>query len=290
MSSAKKIRLEDQISWSIEAIIADSLSASTVPCTSAFVGIVRDQKELSGILHLLGEKYPLKDGDDFRHLKRIRRNKDGSFHIFICHQEKSEQLPADTLGSELFEVFDDILTIKVPSGPLKTRSQFNFATKMWPCKFHEDKNLEGLLHKDWPDVWGDEAKMQHISRIKSLGQNSALLIDPKNQECIQKAESKLSSFLERHTVMVLIANLARARCIDHGQEKEDREHYLCTGLDLYITCEPCLMCCMALVHSRIRRVFFSRKSSDGGLSCSTKIQTINALNHSFQVFHVHENT
>ena len=42
--------------------------------------------------------------------------------------------------------------------------------------------------------------------------------------------------------------------------------YLCTGLDLYITREPCIMCSMALVHARIRRVFYGAASGTfGGL-------------------------
>ena len=283
MSSSKKIRLDDQIGWDIEAIIPDSLSAPFLTIVSAFVGLVKDKKELSDILLLIGERYPIKDDDNARHLKRIRRNENGSFHVFICFKDKYASPPANKLGTGLF---DEILTVKVPSGPLKTRSQYNFATKMWPCKFHENKHLEGLLRKEWTDIWGDAAKIDHISRIKSLEGNSAILMDPKSKDCVMEAVSNSSSFLGKHTVMVLISNMARAQSM-HTDE-ENREHYLCTGLDLYIAHEPCVMCSMALVHSRIRRVFF-RRSRGGGLSGTTKLHTISALNHSFHVFNVYEN-
>lgn len=62
--------------------------------------------------------------------------------------------------------------------------------------------------------------------------------------------------------------------------------YLGTGYDIYITQEPCVMCCMALTHSRVRRIFFNEKKAKGAICSLTNFSSINALNHHFQAFQV----
>ena len=46
------------------------------------------------------------------------------------------------------------------------------------------------------------------------------------------------------------------------------------------------MCTMALVHSRISRIFFGKRRGDFGGVTEAKLQEITALNHSFEVYNV----
>lgn len=65
--------------------------------------------------------------------------------------------------------------------------------------------------------------------------------------------------------------------------------YLCTGYDVYLWREPCVMCSMALTHSRSRTIFFHEKQPNGAICSLTKLQSFRALNHHFQVFSIAKN-
>ncbi|XP_057566148.1 probable inactive tRNA-specific adenosine deaminase-like protein 3 [Hippopotamus amphibius kiboko] len=80
----------------------------------------------------------------------------------------------------------------------------------------------------------------------------------------------------------------RAGCVRKLAEAEvenaDSLPYVCTGYDLYVTREPCAMCAMALVHSRVRRVFYGAPSPDGALGTRFRLHARPDLNHRFQAF------
>lgn len=84
-----------------------------------------------------------------------------------------------------------------------------------------------------------------------------------------------------------LSNKRQKREGDEDTSREAEESYLCTGYDVYVDREPCVMCAMALIHSRARRVVFAtRNATDGALASAHRLHTIKSLNHHYRVFHL----
>ena len=54
------------------------------------------------------------------------------------------------------------------------------------------------------------------------------------------------------------------------QSSSRPETYLCSGLDVYLTHEPCVCCAMAMIHSRFRACVFSQRMPGTGGLCAEK--------------------
>ena len=64
--------------------------------------------------------------------------------------------------------------------------------------------------------------------------------------------------------------------------------YLCTGYDAFMVREPCIMCAMALVHSRLKRVIFACPNAKTGAltgpSGVRRLHGVKSLNHHYFVY------
>ncbi|KAG6376943.1 hypothetical protein JVT61DRAFT_977 [Boletus reticuloceps] len=89
----------------------------------------------------------------------------------------------------------------------------------------------------------------------------------------------------RHAALDVIRQIADDRAAQPGDEAaKNGAQYLLTGLSLFITHEPCVMCTMALLHSRVKEVFYlvpmPRTGGCGGLTC---IPSLKGVNHRFSI-------
>ncbi|SBS94896.1 cytidine deaminase, putative [Plasmodium ovale curtisi] len=63
------------------------------------------------------------------------------------------------------------------------------------------------------------------------------------------------------------------------------DQYLCTNYYAYLTHEPCFMCAMAMVHSRVKCVIFDKVNKhNGALFSKGKLHCLKSLNHHFKVY------
>merc|ERR1712151_562837 len=62
------------------------------------------------------------------------------------------------------------------------------------------------------------------------------------------------------------------------------DEYLCHDCEVITTHEPCIMCAMALIHSRVRLVAYRTSDLEfGGLGGRISLHTCHSLNHQFRV-------
>ncbi len=83
----------------------------------------------------------------------------------------------------------------------------------------------------------------------------ALLVDPATDEILAEAHNR-----------PILANdpTAHAEILALRQAAERRGNYRLTGLELFVTLEPCAMCAGAISHARIGRLVYGAHDEKGG--------------------------
>lgn len=102
---------------------------------------------------------------------------------------------------------------------------------------------------------------------------ASILVDPEKNEIIgQKCDSRdVTGNPIGHSIMDLALDAAERETENRELQREKNENgqeiertYLCLNMHVYTTHEPCIMCAMALVHSRIARLIYIKPTPASG--------------------------
>ncbi|KAL7075564.1 hypothetical protein ACQ4LE_005185 [Meloidogyne hapla] len=262
--------------FSINPILNSSLTTKDFPLISAKVLYVENKKLITKIFAAL----PKLD-KKFQHLKRVNNNK-----ILIsvgedCVNDEEENLFTikELLGQEEIEISQQFVPRNVPL----TKTQCELAKKYWPVSFHKNSLLEAKLDEQYFSQ--KEIELYSNLFIKVELTEGVLFYDSQNNKIVCTATTNPTHPL-KHAVIECVDNLAKI------QEKERTSkdgQYLATGYDAILFKEPCTMCAMALVHCRVKRIFFGLENKNSGaLITKWRLQESNSLNHHFEVFQIKE--
>ena len=294
--------------WKIRPILPDTSIRDPVLQT-AIVGTISEKRQISKVVLALGRILPLEK--QFQFLKRVNNSSTGKALILVSVTDDLDSVTKQ-VNPHLEALLEAGLEFPLKRSELfcdapLSRKQFDIVRSTWPCHFHEDKNLESLLNQTRPNIWSEKSFKKHIERIEktielaqkcSDEQSAAIVVDPVRDAIVAQVEDSRHKHPLRHAAMNAIDAVAHAQGAgawprDVGDltliDSNDK-CYLLTGYDVYLNREPCCMCAMALVHSRVSRIFFfGVKNLDrkfGALNSAVKLHTVEGLNHSFEVFYV----
>ncbi|KAJ2779171.1 adenosine deaminase, tRNA-specific 3 [Coemansia interrupta] len=243
-------------------------------------------KQTSAMLKLCQRLPPL---TNLAHIKRVRASQPAdAVDVVLCQCAK---ISLDALQEKLPEG-TAVSTHQVPMTMPYTRAQFDEWKAVWPVTFRPPLQLRELQPLD-------PAEQAYVERMLALAaaqqkemcsgarRVGVVVADPRSPEeepVAQACDMRASGNPLRHAVMECIGQVAAAELRRRKRPAADAG-YLCAGLDVFSTKEPCVMCCMALVHSRVGRLFFVDSDAAGGGISRYALHARKALNHHFTTYH-----
>ena len=269
---------------------------------------VTDCTRLSLLISQFSQLLPLPP--NLFHLKRVKSSHDKkSFSILLA---SPSLLSADTplsgalehivpsLSAELSDSLGEVSVVRVPVRRPLTSVQCKEVKDIWPSVGSHSPQIEKQLNQPFSpkELSEMEGYMRAALRVATdpgppgSPPIASVIVDPRTKNILAEFRHLPNSL--DHSVILCIRQIAKTQVCTPvesrfkrkaGTDNISTDSYLCTGLELYTTQEPCIMCSMALVHARINKVVYGADNKEmGGLGSSYKIHCQEGINHHFQVF------
>ncbi|KAL3232615.1 tRNA-specific adenosine deaminase subunit TAD3 [Nakaseomyces bracarensis] len=260
------------------------------------------------------------DPISLQHIKRIRKIKSEEgkpiLQCIVCSTDFSN---SQREISKLIKFpHSNILCINVPrEGPYEKEKVKEWSEMYWPLVWNGDPNDQILndsvflmdnirYYLDIITAKANEAKMKTgylpvVSLFvdpRSKDRNDFVLVEDRRTH---NSNGELALPID-HSIMVGINQVAKYEKSNRLNE-EVSQNYLCLNFDVYTTHEPCSMCSMALIHSRINRCIFVREMektgcfspSSGNAYCmhankklNSKYEVFQWIGEEYQVPHIND--
>lgn len=199
-----------------------------------------------------------------------------------------------------------------------TQEQYTKCRSMWPLSFLST-SISRISYSHTNEEKEEIVKIiRHLEELNRTNKKiSSLVYDPKVKSivCLGNDERDVNPI--SHPIMNLIHNFSimhisqsnpdrdrTSKELTLGEKNElppydeflaskvsgktnpypiSSDQYYCENFYVFSIKEPCIMCSMALVHSRIARLYFTQPTVNGGVISRIQIGNYN-LNHSYLTF------
>ncbi|KAG8735620.1 hypothetical protein FRC10_010353 [Ceratobasidium sp. 414] len=238
------------------------------------------------------------DSDNLKHLKRVRTLNGRKSIILASTTVPSEQLP------RLPEGTGSPYVTKVPKRVATSQSQLARKNAIWPVGLNPhiapEDHIWTLDEIDWLKRGMDKAVEAAVA-AKNAGEFPiGVYVGPSPGETgptVTTQDARTSSGHPlRHAAQVAVRKIAEIRSEPDASpstsprdvaaiEPRNGASYLLTGLTLFTTHEPCIMCSMSLLHSRVARVVYAQPMAQTG-GCNEEgvcLPALDGVNHRFEI-------
>lgn len=263
------------------------------------------------IISLIRENVTPFDPISLSHMKRFKKTEKnegshkGTFILTIIGSDlflKSKDEVINLLHENVTTINASELNVyklMVPlCAPQTKELAIEWSAKYWPTSWKGNPNHQVLLSADF--VVSKETKIVNMlldllnerlrDNEKAVSNVSIIAKEipgSKEHEIICIAYDNRLLHPLKHSIMEAIEEVARKERNNRQnpfKSVEDENAYLCQDLLVYTIQEPCTMCSMALVHSRIRRVVFLKCHPKGALSTNYQMGDRDDLNWSYETW------